>query len=60
MESFSATVYNEGQYETYEQPQLAGIQVDEETVELEFDPVHSGGLSLTCDREDLIELDVKV
>lgn len=60
MESFTVTIQNEGRRETYEPPQLIGLSIDGEEAVLEFDPIHSDTLSLSCDRTDLISVDIMV
>lgn len=60
METFSVTIRNDGRRETYELPQMDGLRIDGDEVELLFNPVHSGKLTLSCARSDLISVDIEV
>lgn len=60
MGELTVTIENDGRRETYEHPQLDGLEISADGVELKFHPVHSDTLSITCGREDLISASVEV
>lgn len=59
MDSFKVEIQHDQRREVYEMPQISGLHIDRDEVELVFDPVHSDTMSLACSRDDLITVDIQ-